>query len=144
MNLVWFCQRVNIPFEVYGFTNGYSKRDDTNKNIKLQKRKQNDLVVNEVTLINMLSSRARTEEFNEGIINLWALSNYWNDRSSYHAYDEDKPYPIYVQSDYQLHSTPLNHSIVVAMDLVPKFKKDNGLQKVHTVFLTDGYSNTLS
>ena len=37
LNLVWFCQRVNIPFEVYGFTNGYSKRDDTNKNIKLQK-----------------------------------------------------------------------------------------------------------
>ena len=23
------------------------------------------------------------------------------------------------------------------MDLLPKFKKDNGLQKVHTVFLTD-------
>ena len=141
LNLVWFCQRVNIPFEVYGFTNGYSKRDDTNKNIKLQKRKQNDLVVNEVTLINMLSSRARTEEFNEGIINLWALSNYWNDRNSYS--DEDKPYPIYVPSNYQLCSTPLNHSIVVAMDLVPKFKKDNGLQKVHTVFLTDGYSNNI-
>ena len=144
LNLVWFCQRVNIPFEVYGFTNGYSKREDTCKNIKIQKRKQNDLVVNEVTLLNILSSRARTEEFNKGMINLWALSNYWNDRSNYSGYDEHKPYPIYVPSDYQLHSTPLNHSIIVAMDLVPKFKKDNGLQKVHTVFLTDGYSNTLS
>jgi len=29
------------------------------------------------------------------------------------------------------------------MDLVPKFKKDNGLQKVHTVFLTDGSSNNI-
>ena len=29
------------------------------------------------------------------------------------------------------------------MDLIPKFKKDNGLQKVHTVFLTDGASNTM-
>jgi len=38
----------------------------------------------------------------------------------------------------------LNHSIVAAMDLVPKFKKDNGIQKVHTVFLTDGYSNPIT
>ena len=25
LNLVWFCERVNIPFEVYGFTNGYGR-----------------------------------------------------------------------------------------------------------------------
>ena len=29
------------------------------------------------------------------------------------------------------------------MDLVPQFKKDYGLQKVHTVFLTDGSSNNI-
>jgi len=144
LNLVWFCKRVNIPFEVYGFTNGYSKREDTNKNIKLQKRKQNDLIVNECTLLNMLSSRASKEEFNEGMINLWALSNYWNNRYCRYDDNDNYSYPIYVHHDYQLHSTPLNHSIVIAMDLIPKFKKDNGLQKVHTVFLTDGYSNTIS
>ena len=29
------------------------------------------------------------------------------------------------------------------MDLLPKFKKDNGLQKVHTVFLTDDNANSI-
>ena len=52
-------------------------------------------------------------------------------------------YPIYVPSSYNLGSTPLNHTIIYAMDLLPKFKKDNGLQKVHTVFLTDGASNSI-
>jgi len=146
LNLVWFCERVNIPFEVYGFTNGYSNRDDTIKNTNIQKRKQNDIIINELRLLNMLSSRASKDEMNEGMKNIWAVANYYGMQcSQVKSHDEDDRYmyPIYVHTDYQLHSTPLNHSIVAAMDLVPKFKKDYGLQKVHTVFLTDGSSNNI-
>jgi hypothetical protein len=106
LNLVWFCQRVNIPFEVYGFTNGYSRRDDTNKNIKIQKRNQNDMIVNEVTLLNMLSSRASKSEFEEGLVNFWAISNYWDNRYGYESKDSDTfGYPIYVPSNFSLHSS---------------------------------------
>jgi len=122
LNLVWFCKRVNIPFEVYGFTNGYSKRDDTNKNIGVQKPKENDLIVNECTLLNILSSRANKNEFSEGLINLWAISHYYNERygSDYSNQDDGKyVYPIYIHEKYNLHSTPLNHSIIYAMDLIP-------------------------
>ena len=94
----------------------------------------------------MLSSRASKDEMNEGMKNIWAVANYYGMQcSQVKSHDEDDRYmyPIYVHTDYQLHSTPLNHSIVAAMDLVPKFKKDYGLQKVHTVFLTDGSSNNI-
>ena len=152
LNLVWFCERVKIPFEVYGFSDGYGrKREDTNKNIFAQKRKQNDIIINQLTLLNILSSRASKDEMNQGLINLWAFANYYgmnqNQVSTSYGKDEngyDKwLYPIYPHTDYQLHSTPLNHSIIAAMDLVPQFKKDYGLQKVHTVFLTDGHSNNI-
>ena len=149
LNLVWFCERVNIPFEVYGFTNGYGRsREDSNKHIHAQKRKQDDMIINELTLLNMLSSRSNKNEMQEGLVNLWAYAHYYGAANSQTRMPEDKYgynilYPIYPASDYQLYSTPLNHSIVVAMDLVPKFKKDNGLQKVHTVFLTDGASNSI-
>ena len=146
LNLVWFCERVKIPYEVYGFTNGYGNREDTIKNPKIQKRKQNDIIINELRLLNMLSSRANKDEMNEGLINIWALANYFGmsqyQVTGYEEYDSHM-YAIYPHSNYQLHSTPLNHSIVAAMDLVPKFKKDYGLQKVHTVFLTDGSSNQI-
>ena len=146
LNLVWFCKRVNIPFEVYGFSNQYSHGETTTINEKAQTPKQNDLVVNDCTLLNLLSSRANKNEFQESLINFWAISNYWCDRYNYGGIDvgEDRcVYPIYVPSSYNLGSTPLNHTIVYAMDLLPKFKKDNGLQKVHTVFLTDGASNSI-
>ena len=147
LNLVWFCKRVNIPFEVYGFTNQYSHGETSTINEKAQTPKQNDLVVNDCTLLNLLSSRANKNEFQESLVNFWAISNYWCDRMNYGGINvgEDKYiYPIYIPSNYNLGSTPLNHSIVYAMDLLPKFKKDYGLQKVHTVFLTDGASNSIS
>ena len=146
LNLVWFCKRVNIPFEVYGFTNQYSHGETSTRNVKAQTPKQNDLVVDDCTLLNLLSSRANKNEFQESLINFWAISNYWCDRMNYGGINvgEDRYiYPIYIPSSYHLGSTPLNHSIVYAMDLLPKFKKDNGLQKVHTVFLTDGASNSI-
>ena len=145
LNLVWFCKRVNIPFEVYGFTNQYSHGETTTRNEKAQTPKQNDLVVNDCTLLNLLSSRANKNEFQESLINFWAISNYWCDRMNYGGIDvgENMVYPIYIPSSYNLGSTPLNHSIVYAMDLLPKFKKDYGLQRVHTVFLTDGASNSI-
>ena len=146
LNLVWFCKRVNIPFEVYGFSNQYSHGETSTINEKAQTPKQNDLVVNDCTLLNLLSSRANKNEFQESLINFWAISNYWCDRYNYGGIDvgEDRcVYPIYVPSSYNLGSTPLNHTIIYAMDLLPKFKKDNGLQKVHTVFLTDGASNSI-
>jgi hypothetical protein len=37
-----------------------------------------------------------------------------------------------------LGGTPLNESIVAAMKIIPKFQKENRLQVVNTVFLTDG------
>ena len=145
LNLVWFCKRVNIPFEVYGFTNQYSHGETTTINEKAQTPKQNDLVVNDCTLLNLLSSRANKNEFQESLVNFWAISNYWADRQTYGGIDVggNMVYPIYIPSSYNLGSTPLNHSIVYAMDLLPKFKKDYGLQRVHTVFLTDGASNSV-
>ena len=147
MNLVWFCKRVNIPFEVYAFTNYYGRREDTNKNIQVQKRKHNDMVVSSCTLLNLLSSRANKSDLQEGLNNLWAMGHYFNEYRGCNGLVDprtDKPlWPIYIKSEYHLGSTPLNHSLVYAMDILPKFKKDNGLQKVHTVYLTDGASDTI-
>jgi hypothetical protein len=147
MNLIWFCKRVNIPFEVYAFSNQYGKKSETtNRNLLAQTPKQNDMVVNDCTLLNMVSSRANKNEFNESMINLWAISNYYSERGNYGGirHDEDYIYPIYIPTDFMLGGTPLNNAIVYAMDILPKYKKDNGIQKLHTVFLTDGASHNIT
>jgi hypothetical protein len=43
----------------------------------------------------------------------------------------------------QLSGTPLNETIICAFDMIENFKRDNNLQIVNTVFLTDGNSISL-
>ena len=135
-NIIWFCNRVNIPFEVYGFSNVYSRRMG-NKSGYAQNFKSGDLVLN-VSLLNFFSSRMKTQEQNDMMHYLYMLSNRWGFRN----WRQDG-YPYQEPSSLALGSTPLNDAIICAMDLIPQFKKTAGVQKMHTVFLTDGASNSI-
>ena len=42
---------------------------------------------------------------------------------------------------YNMSSTPLNDCIMAAMKLVPAFQKKYNIDKMNTVFLTDGWSD---
>ena len=53
-------------------------------------------------------------------------------------------YPYTPADKLNLGSTPLNSAIVMAMDIIPAFQKASGVQKIHTVFLTDGASDKIN
>jgi len=55
----------------------------------------------------------------------------------------DIGYPSNPPSRYGMGGTPLNDAIVALMDFLPKYKKTTGVQKINTIFLTDGASNGL-
>ena len=48
---------------------------------------------------------------------------------------------IPMPNGYNLSSTPLNESIMAAMKMVPAFQKKYNIDKMNTVFLTDGASD---
>jgi hypothetical protein len=135
-NIIWFCNRVNIPFEVYGFSNVYNRKNG-HKSGYGQNFKSGDLVLN-VSLLNFFSSKMKTQEQNDMMHCLYMLASRW----SYRDWRTDG-YPYQEPSMLALGSTPLNDAIVCAMDLIPEFKKTAGVQKMHTVFLTDGASNSI-
>ena len=135
-NIIWFCNRVNIPFEVYGFSNVYYRKMG-NKSGYAQNFKSGDLVLN-VSLLNFFSSKMKTQEQNDMMHYLYMLSSRWGYRDWRSA-----GYPYQEPASLSLGSTPLNDTIVCAMDLLPEFKKSAGVQKLHTVFLTDGASNSI-
>ena len=89
-------ENINIPSDISdskisniilvddSFSNQYGKKSETtNRNLLAQTPKQNDIVVNDCTLLNMVSSRANKNEFNESMIYLWAISNYYSERGNY-------------------------------------------------------------
>ena len=130
LNLVFFCKKVNIPFEVYSFV-GNPHNDDLN--FVLRNGKSGDLYIDDFYLANILSSRMSAKEFNEAggaLMNMSGLGTYTHAGVA----------PQWLR----LHGTPLNESIICAMEIVPEFQKKYKLQVVNTIILTDGDGSYIS
>ena len=136
-NLMWFCQRVQIPFEVYAFSSQYS-REPYGENQIFQTPKIGDLIIKEFHLLNFFSSNMSTSEFNQMLNNMFTLVYDWRQNGRYVHYNAIKS-----PRCYALGGTPLDSAIVAAMDILPKFKSNTGVQKVNTIFLTDGDSHPI-
>ncbi len=139
MTLVMFCKRVNIPFEVFLFTDRYySESRDTGETYSRWTHKEiryGDLVINGFHLLNMFSSRMRAAELHSAYINMTAIAlsyeRKWDYRSNgYHS----------IPDKYDLGGTPLNNSLFAMNDFIPYFKTKNNVQIVNMVYLTDGES----
>jgi len=125
LNLVMFCKKVNIPFEVYAFTSCYYENTSDHYNHVSISPVAGDMVFGGFHLMNLLSSRMSATEYKYAASSLLA----YDDRFS-------------VKPDwFGLSGTPLNEAVVAAMKIVPEFQQNNKLQIVNTVFLTDGDGN---
>jgi hypothetical protein len=128
LNLVMFCKKVNIPFEVYSFVEDTIQDESANF-----VSKRNDFMINSFGLINLLSSRMSAKDFSYA----GAALMYMGGLTSYN----NIPRVPYWMS---LSGTPLNETIMAAMEIIPYFQKKYKLQIVNTVFLTDGEGHQLS
>ena len=140
-NLVWFCKKVAIPFEVYAFTNewrrgeynyetqSYGPADRTSH----YEAKEGLIQVEETfALMNLLTSKVSGKELEHQMLNVWRLAVCFGD--SYRAQ--------YTYSNrLALSGTPLNEALMSLHQILPKFQKENKLQKVQCIVLTDGEAN---
>ena len=124
INLVLFCKKMNIPYDVYAFV-----EDTDNGNSAKQVPKENDMCFRPYGCMNLLSSRMTSAEFTYACSGLVCMAGLSNKRGAF-------PHWLHMQG------TPLNQAIIHAMTIVPEFQKKNKLQIVNTIFLTDGESNT--
>ena len=147
LSLVFFCKKVNIPFEVYSFTTnvrigGLTSRYEAHPDEygiqydeftnTFQKRRESDGHISDYScggfnLNNYLSSRMNSREFKNGTALLWYIMN----GAEYSS-------ECRVPNEHSLGGTPLNETIFAAADIVNEFKSRNGIQIVNTIVLTDG------
>lgn len=128
LNLAMFCRKVNIPFEVYCFI------DSTHhKNEYVDTPKSGNLQISKFGLINILSNRMNASDFTYMASALMKMSGC--------IPDENGRSRCVLPKFMGMGGTPLNEAIIAALEIVPKFQKQNRLQVVNTVFLTDGESN---
>jgi hypothetical protein len=136
-NLIWFCKKVSIPFEVYAFTNEWRRPDRDENNypqpIKPHYEKKHGLIhVDEsFSLMNLFTSKVNNRVLEEQMINIFRLAKEF--KYSYNdAPEYTHPYRL------SLSGTPLNESLVALHQILPQFQQENKLQKVQCVVLTDG------
>jgi len=139
LNLTAFCKKVQIPFEVYAFTNDYAcvRRAKQGKSPYVSNDEyfeRNGCKSNEIYLakgmfhlMNFVSSRSNSKDYERMCLNLF--------REAY-IYVHHAGYPH--TNGVGLSGTPLNEGIVMLNYLIPDFQKNNDLQKVNVCILTDG------
>ena len=121
INLVMFCKKVNIPYEVYAFSSYYDKPH-------IQTFKEGDIRLKNFKLLNILSHKMNSVQFTYASAALVSMATGRQRRPEF----------------FYLGATPLSESIISAMKIIPEFQKNNNLQIVNTVFLTDGDGHPLT
>ena len=124
-NLIWFCRKVQIPFEVYAFTDEWGRSEVSS--VKAERIEGVLYVSDDFNLMNLFSSNVNAKTLEHQMINIWRIAQSFKVRSTY-------IYP----SRLVLSGTPLNEALVCLHQILPQFKKEKGVEKVQWVVLTDG------
>ena len=140
LQLVMFCRRTKIPFEVFAFTSCYNRNAYSSSGY-LDVNYGEMPISNDMRFLNFFSSKMSAAEEEKMMHYLWMIGKRYG-RVRYENW-ATTGYPMNPPSNYALGGTPLNDAIIVLMDFLPKYKKASGVQKINTIFLTDGASNSL-
>jgi hypothetical protein len=136
-NLMWFCKKVNIPFEVYAFTSEWLRPSYNQTSLPSPHYEKKDGLVcveSDFSLMNLFNSKVNGKELEHQMLNIWHLAVCFSD-----SYYVKYTYPHRLC----LSGTPLNESLIALHQILPKFQKENKLQKVQCVILTDGEASQL-
>tara|TARA_B100000925_G_scaffold272638_1_gene236713 strand:+ start:366 stop:2483 length:2118 start_codon:yes stop_codon:yes gene_type:complete len=136
LNLTAFCKKVQIPFEVYAFTNDWfivNRIKDGNHDRYIDHNyddaQKNTVYINGewFHLVNFISSRSNSRNYERMCKNLWREAFYYTRYAGYHP-----------THGLGLSGTPLNEAIVMLNYVIPQFRQQNDLQKVNVCILSDG------
>jgi len=144
MNLVWFCQKVNIPYEVYLFTSEYGGDDRHTQVSGHFNYKYGDVLLDKVNLVCVASNKIKKTELDESLMWLYHMALAYDDRYSGSYVFGKKTHEgemFYMPHNYYLGTTPLNQALIAFEKMIPIFKNKNKIEKMSLITLTDGGAN---
>lgn len=135
VNLAMFCNRAQIPYQVFAFTTQYDKFKGEYTYEKMVAKRQEfmskknvlgNAINDSFSLLELFSSKMTTVEFNTMVRRLFR--------------------PMYFMrcNGYELGGTPLNESLSYILGYLPKFAKAHNVEKMSLITLTDGEAGSLA
>jgi hypothetical protein len=136
-NLMWFCKKVQIPFEVYAFTICYPKWGGVEP---LCEAKVNNFDVDaKFSLLNMFTSKTKGKVLEKQMKSMFRIASTFTYGRFCDGQDRYN-----VPLGLNLSGTPLHETLIALHQILPSFQKDNDVQKVQCVILTDGEGHPLT
>lgn len=136
LQVMMFCRRVGIPFDVYAFSNatqaGRGERD------QWKTTASNNVIFNSFMLMHLFSSSMSSVAFNNQVALMWSVAHQRGLAAECERRGMRIGWSAPIPDFMHMGSTPLDESIACAMKIVPEFRTRNRVQIVNTVFLTDG------
>ena len=130
LNLVLFCRKANVPFEVYAFSNQFPENPHT------QSVSLGDAVIDSNTrLIELFSDRMNKREFDSAIDAMTVVSSMF-DRGNEFGYWG-------LPRSFYLGGTPLDEALVLAIPMIRKFQSRTGAEILNMIVLSDGASHRM-
>lgn len=130
LNMVMFCKKINMPFEVYAFTDHFGNRGTAvlDENIAV------DTLIpgKDVKLMTLFNSKMKTIEFNNACLGMMAVRE---------SLENGRFYRYSMPDKLQLGGTPFNSALLVMPEIIEKFRKNNRVQIANFVVMTDGESH---
>ena len=145
LHLVVFCKAVNIPFDVYGFTNSNPKLnrwsfpedgDATDGEFDIAQI-ESEIHHGGLSLPQIVASTLKKKDYDDALFHIYLRKILAKNSWSYY-----ERYIIAPQEEYG--STPLNQSLVMAHRMVDNFKRNNNIDNMNFVVISDGDTNGVS
>jgi len=131
INLSMFCRKVNIPFEVYGFTSTdsyYGQRP-----VCTQEKVLGDLSIQDAKVVHLLSSSFNKRQNEEAYKYLLVWKQSFYNRLNREGCSIEMNNPA-----MDMIATPLNATIVIGIEIAKKFREAHKVEILNTIYLTDG------
>jgi hypothetical protein len=134
INLAMFCNRVQIPYRVFAFTTDYKKSTNTKEEYekyskwRTDRRESSENLIASAEgfhLLEFFSNKMSTSEFNSMARRILDYRFQWND-------------------GYSTGGTPLNEGLIYCYDMLGDYIKNNNIEKMTFITLTDGEGGTLN
>jgi len=133
--MAMFCRRVNIPFDVYGFSSTPSFKDSENKP-RQEIQEGHALLSCYDSMVHILSSKANKMDWNNAMAYLQLIKITFH---PYKYYNQVEDYFGYCHNEhFRLGGTPLNFAVMAGVKIAERFQKAYNVEKLTSIFLTDG------
>jgi len=130
---VSFCKKVNIPFEVYSFTDRHW--GDHLKHLLENQKKDDVRIVDAGLCLNkLISSDMSSAGYKRAFGNLLLLATAYSDRYTGKPHVKRMTLPPHLE----LGGTPLAETILLLRDRAIDFRNQYNIEVLNTLFLTDG------